>query len=61
VVENRDRYLEMVGVTSDEITQFIDKTDSIVADLLQNSQDLEGKVTKGEKYLQKINELRASI
>ena len=61
MVENRDRYLEMVGVTSDEITQFIDKTDSIVADLLQNSQDLEGKVTKGEKYLQKINELRASI
>jgi hypothetical protein len=61
VVENRDRYLEMVGVTSDEITQFIDKTDSIVADLLQSSQDLEGKVTKGEKYLQKINGLRASI
>jgi hypothetical protein len=61
VVENRDRYLEMVGVTSDEITQFIDKTDSIVVDLLQNYQDLEGQVTKGEKYLQKINELRASI
>ena len=61
VVENRDRYLEMVGVTDDEITQFIDKTDAIVADLLESSHDIEGKVAKGEKYLRKINELRDSL
>ena len=61
VVENRDRYLEMVGVTSDEITQFIDTMDVIVGDLLKTSQNIEGKVAKGEKYLRKINELRSSI
>ena len=61
VVENRDRYLEMVGVSSDEFTQLIDSTDAIVADLLQNSQEIEEKVAKGEKYLRKINELRNSI
>ena len=61
VVENRDRYLEMVGVSSDEITQFIDTTDVIVGDLLKTSQNVEGKVAKGEKYLRKINELRDSI
>ena len=61
VVENRDRYLEMVGVSSDEVTQLIDSTDAIVADLLQSSQEIEGKVAKGEQYLQKINALRNSI
>ena len=61
VVENRDRYLEMVGVSSDEITQFIDTTDVIVGDLLKTSQNVEDKVAKGEKYLRKINELRDSI
>ena len=61
VVENRDRYLEMVGVSSDEITQFIDTTDVIVGDLLKTSQNIEGKVAKGGKYLRKINELRSSI
>ena len=61
VVENRDRYLEMVGVTDDEITEFIDRTDAIVADLLESSHDIEGKVAKGEKYLRKINQLRDSL
>ena len=61
VVENRDRYLEMIGVDSDEITQFIDTTDVIVSDLLKKSQNIEGKVAKGEKYLQQINELRNAI
>ena len=61
VVENRDRYLEMVGVSSDEVTQLIDSTDAIVADLLQSSHEIEGKVAKGEKHLQKINALRNSI
>ena len=61
VVENRDRYLEMVGVSNDEITQMIDKTDGIVSDLLVKSKDLQGKIDKGEEYLQKINELRTSL
>ena len=61
MAENRDRYLEMVGVDSDEITQLIDTTDIIVSDLLQKSQNIEEKVAKGENYLRKINELRNSI
>jgi hypothetical protein len=61
VAENRDRYLEMVGVDSDEITQLIDTTDIIVSDLLQKSQNIEEKVAKGKNYLRKINELRNSI
>jgi len=51
----------MVGVDSDEITQLIDTTETIVSDLLEKSQNIEGKVAKGENYLRKINELRNSI
>ena len=61
VVENRDRYLELVGISSDETTQFIEKTDNIIADLLQKTKSFEEKTAKGEEYLQKINELRNSI
>ena len=61
VVENRDRYLAMVGVSSDEVTQIIDSTDSIVGDLLDSANNIEDKVAAAEKYKRKLKELKASI
>jgi len=60
-VENRDRYLAMVGVSSDEVTQIIDSTDSIVGDLLDSANNIEDKVAAAEKYKRKLKELKASI
>ena len=61
VVENRDRYLAMVGVSSDQVTQIIDSTDSIVSDLLENANNIEDRVAAAEKYKRKLEELRASL
>ena len=61
VVENRDRYLAMVGVNSDEVTQIIDSTDSIVGDLLDSANNIEDKVAAAEKYKRKLKELKASL
>jgi hypothetical protein len=61
VVENRDRYLAMVGVSSDEVTQIIDSTDSIVGDLLDSANNIEDKVAAAEKYKRTLKELKASI
>lgn len=61
VVENRDRYLAMVGVSSDDVTQLIDTTDSIVSDLLEAANDLDDKVAGAEKYRRKLEELTASL
>ncbi|MDB4263061.1 hypothetical protein N9842_02520 [Porticoccaceae bacterium] len=61
VVENRDRYLAMVGVSSDEVTQIIDSTDSIVGDLLDSANNIEDKVAAAEKYKRKLKELKASL
>lgn len=61
VAENRNRYLEMAGVTDEKIGSLIDRTDSAVSDLLSGAEKAEDKVQLGKKYLQKIREIRDSI
>lgn len=61
VVENRDRYLTMVGVSGDDVTQIIDTTDSIVSNLLETADNLDDKVAGAKKYRRKLEELRASF
>ena len=61
VAENRNRYLEMVGVTDDQIGKAIDKTDHAVSDLLSKTKDAQEKIDAGKKYLEKIRGIMESI
>lgn len=61
VAENRNRYLEMAGVTDEKVGNLIDKTDDAVSDLLKGAKDAQGKVDSAEKYLSKLRDIRNSI
>lgn len=61
VAENRNRYLEMIGVTDESLGKLIDKTDDAVTDLLGKASDVEDKVTRAEEFLGKVREIRDSI
>lgn len=61
VIENRDRFLQMVGVSPDKLGKVIDKTDDVVTDLLKGAKDTQGKIESAEKYLNKLRDIRDSI
>ena len=61
VTENRNRYLEMAGVTDEEVGHTIDKVNDAVSDLLSSVKGAEDKATKAEKYLTKLREIRDSL
>ena len=61
VVENRNRYLEMVGVTDDKIGKIIDKTDDAVADLVEKVDEAKDKIDRAEEFLKKVRSIRDSI
>ena len=61
VVENRNSYLDMIGVTENKISTAIDKTDDIVSSLLDKSKDAPQKVDKAIAYIKKLKSLKDSI
>lgn len=61
VTENRERYLEMVGVTDDKLSSLIDKTDSAVSNLLASSHQADDKVDAAKKFVSKIKNIKESI
>jgi hypothetical protein len=61
VAENRNRYLEMVGVTDEKIGEIIDKTDDAVLDLLKKTKDVQEKIDAAKDYLGKLRSIRDSI
>ncbi|ACJ31130.1 hypothetical protein swp_4487 [Shewanella piezotolerans WP3] len=61
VSENRDRYLEMMGVSNDKLTTLIDRTDNAVSDLLKTGHKVDDKVNSAKKYLNKIKDIKESI
>lgn len=61
VVENRNRYLEMVGITDEKIGKIIDKTDDAVTDLLGKAGEVKDKVNRAEEFLNKVRSIRDSI
>jgi len=61
VAENRNRYLEMAGVTDEKVGNLVDKTDDAVSDLLKGAKDAQGKIDSAEKYLKKLRNIRDSI
>lgn len=61
VAENRNRYLEMAGVTDAKVGQTIDKVNDAVGDLLSTGKEAKNKITKAEEYLTKLREIRDSL
>ncbi len=61
VAENRNRYLEMVGVTDDSVGKLIDKTDDAVSDLVGHADGAQDKVIRAKEFLSKVREIRDSI
>lgn len=61
VAENRNRYLEMVGVTDEKIGKLIDQTDDAVAGLLEKADQVKDKVSKAEEFINKVRVIRDSI
>jgi hypothetical protein len=61
VAENRNRYLEMVGVSDESLGKLIDKTDDAVSDLLGKASGVKDKATRAEEFLGKVREIRDSI
>ncbi len=61
VTENRNRYLEMVGITDGKIGKVIDKTDDIVSELLDKGKDASDKADKAKAFISNVKSLRDSI
>lgn len=61
VTENRNRYLEVAGVTDAKIGKLIEQTDDTVTDLLSKTKGANEKIDGTAKYLEKIRSIRNSI
>jgi len=61
VSENRNRYLEMVEVSDENMSKLIDKTEDAVTDLLERSSDGKDKAARAKEFLGKVRKIRDSI
>lgn len=61
VADNRDRYMQMAGVSEEKLTQLVDKTDAVVAELLEQGQDAQKKVASADKFIKRLQKLRDEI
>ena len=61
VAENRNRYLEIAGVTDEKIGKLIDETDDAVSDLLGKTKDGKDKIDRTDESLKKVKSIRDSI
>ena len=61
VAENRNRYLEMAGITDEKVGSTVDMVNDTVNDLLSYAKKAEDKATKAEDYLKKLREIRDSL
>lgn len=61
VSENRNRYLNMIGLTNEKMEKTIDKTDYLISSLLKKTSGSIEKVEKANEYIKKMKSLRDSI
>ncbi|MET1253822.1 hypothetical protein [Aliikangiella maris] len=61
VTENRDRYLDMLGVTDDKLATLIDRTDTAVSGLLVEGRKANDKADSVKKFVKKIKDIKESI
>ena len=60
VTENRDRYLERLGITDEKIKKVIDKTDDAISGLLEKTKNLPEKIDSAKKFKDKLRSIRDS-
>jgi hypothetical protein len=61
VDENRQRYLNMLGIKDDAINNVIDKVDDGMSDLLKGGKDVSDKVNSALVYVNKLKDLKNSL
>jgi hypothetical protein len=61
IQQNRNRYLEMIGLTDKQIGNAIDKVNDAVGNLLSGARKVEENVPKAEDYLKKLREIKDSL
>lgn len=61
VTKNKDRYLNILGITDKKISNLIDKTDELVYSLVNKTKDTPEKVDKAKVFIKKMKSLRDSI
>ena len=61
VAENRSRYMEMIGITDEKMSETINSIDSAISGLVQKANDLPDQIEKGKQYLKKIEEIKNTI
>ena len=61
VSENRNRYLEKIGITDSDVGSYIDKTDDAVTKLLEKSNKIKNKVTRSEDFVTKMKAMKNKI
>ncbi len=58
VEENRNRYLNMIGITDDKVGALIDGVDETVGNLVNKSRNIK---SYSEKFIEKLNDLKKII
>lgn len=61
VAENRNRYLEMIGIEDEKVGKVIDQIDVAVSDLLTKSKNLGEKSEAAEEYINKLRDLTSKL
>lgn len=60
VTENRDQYLERLGITDEKIKKVIDKTDDAISGLLKKTKNIPDKIDSAKKYKERLRSIRDS-
>lgn len=61
VAENRNRYLNEIGVSEVDVNNAINKTDDAIAVLLNKTESIAEKVESAEKFVGKIKKIKNSL
>jgi len=61
VAANRSRYLTKAGISENDLSKLIDKTDTAVTDMLSTSGKVQDKALRLEEYLDKLKSIKESI
>lgn len=61
VAENRNRYLEMLGVKDEKLAGILEKVDAAVADLTEKAEKASGQEEKIRDYYRKLKELKEKL
>lgn len=61
VKENQQRYLDMIGVTEEKVSNAIDEADKVLEDLVSKAEKIEDYSDKAESYKKKLKEIRDKV